>query len=65
MGNKRITFTLEQIEEAHDNMQGFCIACGALHEGLEPDAREDPCEECGENKVYGAEELAVMGLVAG
>ncbi len=36
---------------------GFCVACGADHDGCEPDAREYECYECGEHKVYGAEEL--------
>ena len=36
---------------------GFCIACGAEVEGVEPDARRYECECCGERKVYGAEEL--------
>lgn len=42
---------------------GFCIACGAYHDGCEPDARNYPCEECGENKVFGAQEILLMGLV--
>jgi hypothetical protein len=36
---------------------GFCIACGAEAEGVEPDARKYKCESCGRNCVYGAEEL--------
>lgn len=36
---------------------GFCVACGNEQEGCEPDARKYECEACGENKVYGAEEL--------
>ena len=36
---------------------GFCAACGAEAEGVEPDARGYECEECGEPRVYGAEEL--------
>jgi hypothetical protein len=36
---------------------GFCNACGADADGCEPDAREYPCEICGENAVYGAQEL--------
>ena len=36
---------------------GFCIACGAEAEGVEPDARKCECEVCGAKKVYGAEEL--------
>jgi predicted RNA-binding Zn-ribbon protein involved in translation (DUF1610 family) len=38
---------------------GFCIACGAEVEGVEPDARRYKCEACGEKAVYGAEELAL------
>ena len=36
---------------------GFCLACGKLAGGCEPDAREYQCESCGEHQVYGAEEL--------
>lgn len=35
---------------------GFCHACGAEAGGVEPDAREYPCEECPEDAVFGAEE---------
>jgi len=56
-------FTLEQIEEASENMVGFCLACGAERECCEPDARKYHCEECGRNSVYGAEEIAIMGYV--
>jgi len=43
-----------------DEYMGFCIACGAEAYNVEPDARKYECEECGENKVYGAEELLMM-----
>jgi len=42
---------------------GFCIACGSEHDGVEPDARQYPCDACGRHKVYGAEEI-LMILVA-
>lgn len=60
----RQTFTIEQIIEARENYEGFCTNCGAVRECCEPDAREYPCEDCGENAVYGAEELVIMGLVS-
>ena len=41
---------------------GFCLACGADAEGVEPDAREYVCEECGEARVFGAEEC-MMSLI--
>lgn len=46
-----------------DEMQGFCLACGAQNGPVEPDARKYTCESCGAPKVYGAEELVLMGLV--
>lgn len=45
--------------EADENL-GFCLACGEQQEGCEPDARGYECEACGENQVYGAEEILVM-----
>jgi hypothetical protein len=39
---------------------GFCVACGAENDGCEPDAEKYPCEICGENQVYGAEQLLLM-----
>jgi predicted RNA-binding Zn-ribbon protein involved in translation (DUF1610 family) len=42
---------------------GFCVACGAEVLGVEPDARQYACEGCGEEAVYGVEELIVMELV--
>ena len=42
---------------------GFCVACGEYHDGCEPDARNYHCEACGQNKVFGAQEILIMGLV--
>ncbi len=54
--------TLEQVMEAvqEDRNSGFCLACGAQHDGVEPDARRYICEECGAPRVFGAEELLLM-----
>jgi len=55
--------TVDAIVEAVERHQtsldnpGFCLACGAEVEGVEPDARKYECETCGERQVYGAEEL--------
>lgn len=59
----KLKFNLEEIKEAIDNQEGFCIECGAGKDMCEPDAREYECDECGEKKVYGAEELVIMGYV--
>jgi Zn finger protein HypA/HybF involved in hydrogenase expression len=45
-----------------DNCEGWCLACGASQSGCEPDAQRYTCEGCGAAKVYGAEELMLMGL---
>ena len=36
---------------------GFCIHCGDEHGGIEPDACRYRCEACGDDGVYGADEL--------
>ena len=50
---------IEQVMNAvkSDEYMGFCVACGYEQYGVEPDARKYKCEDCGERKVYGAEEL--------
>lgn len=55
-------FTIEEIIEASENCGGFCINCGAEAWNIEPDARKYHCDSCGEDEVYGAEEIAIMGL---
>ena len=54
-----ITFN-QLIEAVQDGTIGFCLACNAENYGVEPDARKYTCEECGEERVYGAEELLLM-----
>ena len=64
-GDKRwlddVGMTVEQILAAMqaDDYIGFCVVCGAEHDGVEPDARQYPCRECGKLSVYGAEELLI------
>jgi hypothetical protein len=43
-----------------DDGTGFCVACGEEAWGVEPDARGYECENCGEPKVYGAEEILLQ-----
>lgn len=57
------TFTLDEIQIADNDMIGFCIECGEPQDMCEPDARERPCEACGQSTVYGAQEILIMGLV--
>jgi hypothetical protein len=37
---------------------GFCVNCGAAHDGIEPDAQHYRCDECEHDQVFGAEELS-------
>lgn len=50
---------------AGDESTGWCLACGAEQSGCEPDMRRGTCDSCQAAKVYGAEELILMGLVHG
>ena len=57
--SQKLAVTLDQIIDALESGEsiGFCIACGAEHDGVEPDARKYRCEVCEKNTVYGAQEL--------
>ena len=51
-------------EYLHTDDTGFCLHCGDYTErGTEPDARRYACEGCEQPKVYGLQELFLMGLV--
>jgi hypothetical protein len=63
-GKTQFMPTIGHVQEMIENCQGFCLACGETQDGVEPDARRYKCECCGEEKVYGAENLVLMGLVA-
>lgn len=56
---KRILPPFKRILAAAERMDGtgFCRACGTEADGIEPDARNYPCEGCGADRVWGAEEL--------
>lgn len=55
----------EQVEKAISQGNiGFCLTCGWVYDGIEPDVSAYLCEEgCGFNTVYGAEEILIMGEV--
>lgn len=54
----------EYVELWNDGGNGFCLACGShADDHVEPDARRYPCASCRQPKVYGLEELLLMGLV--
>lgn len=61
-GIVQIKPSFELLEELDENQQGFCLACGEIQDEVEPDARRYVCDCCDAPKVFGATELALMGL---
>jgi hypothetical protein len=61
----RPQLTVEQLEQSQFSLDnpGYCLACGAEYNDCDPDTRKRECEECGERKVYGLEQLVMMGCV--
>ena len=62
-GKRQYKPSLEEAERMDNEGYGFCLACGNDCQPAEPDARKYVCEACGAEKVYGASELILMGLV--
>ncbi|RAN37782.1 hypothetical protein [Hyphomonas sp. GM-8P] len=58
----RYRFTVEELQQADDWQEGFCLACRAPRECCEPDAQRYRCDECGEHAVYGPHWIAIAGL---
>ena len=42
---------------------GICLQCGAIQSGVEPDAENYRCEECGAFAVAGLEQALLMGRI--
>jgi len=61
-GNVQFKPSIEEVTEMDENGEGMCLACGDIHSGIEPDAARYTCGSCGASKVYGAAEIALMGL---
>ena len=59
---KQRTFPLNVLIAGSKDYMGYCLDCGAEREECEPDARHYECDSCGENNVFGAEELIMMCL---
>jgi len=61
---KKIEISQDEYEEHTEAYDGVCLACGEWTTGgCEPDARDYHCEACDENKVVGAEEALMMGVI--
>ena len=62
MTDRTMRIDLDRLIMLSEEHGGVCLACGEDAYGVEPDARRYTCEECGAAKVYGAEELMMMGV---
>jgi len=60
-GEQQFMPSVEELQDMDDDGEGFCLACGNT-QPAEPDAVRYECETCGAHKVYGAAELALLGL---
>ena len=56
----RVIEAVERHNTTLDN-PGICLSCGEEQDGCEPDARKYECELCGEQQVYGADEILLCG----
>jgi len=61
-GRKQWKPSIQLVMLMNEANEGFCLACGEEQGGVEPDARQYKCAACGAFKVYGPEELTMMGL---
>jgi hypothetical protein len=50
------------LEDYSETEGGFCLACGETTDYVEPNARQYECAGCGKHKVYGVQELVLMGI---
>ena len=60
-------FVMEQdvFSDFSDQLLGYCVNCGEEHsDSLEPDARNVTCDYCNQDKVFGMEELLMMGKIS-
>jgi hypothetical protein len=39
--------------------EGICLDCGYIQPGVEPDARNYICEDCGADQVFGIEDVII------
>ncbi len=57
------TISEDEYRSLREDGGGICLACGEIASGVEPDARNYPCESCEENRVFGIEEALLMGRI--
>jgi len=55
--------TFDDVQEYMDQYMGWCLSCGEVQAGVEPDAENYECEVCGAQDVFGIEQLILTGQV--
>jgi predicted RNA-binding Zn-ribbon protein involved in translation (DUF1610 family) len=51
---------LELAENNYGYNTGICSSCGEIHSGIEPDAAQYECNNCGQYTVYGCENILIV-----
>lgn len=46
----------------YSDTDGICRSCGNIQSGVEPDAENYRCEDCGEDEVFGIEHVILTSL---
>ena len=58
------TITLSEYDDARDSHLGWCPTCEEFaRDSTEPDADGYDCPDCGGQRVVGAEQALLLGLV--
>lgn len=54
-----------QFKSHRDDMDGFCTNCNQVTTfgGIEPDAEQYECEECGEFSLYGMDYIIMNDMI--
>ena len=52
---------MAEYKELQSTEMGICVSCLNRQGPVEPDARDYRCDSCGENQVFGIEELLIAG----
>ena len=60
---KPVMMESEAFDLFENSNEGFCIGCGYVQDGCEPDTDRGECEDCGKSRVYAYHMLNLMGLV--
>lgn len=58
---RKLTVSEARYHELCEMYYGLCRVCGCERECTEPDAENYHCEDCGQDEVFGTEQLLLRG----